>query len=132
MNGAREQLEAAVARMGISGISHAFPPAMAVQPLPRVTCSLIIEIVALETGVARAIITGDCRRAEDVDARHLAIWLCHQVTGQNISQIGRAFGGRDHSTVLSALSEFPRRRSLKPDLDARAARLISIIEGALA
>lgn len=131
MNGSRALLAQAVHRNRMQGLVFKTPEMIMVAQTPRVTCSLIIEIVALDAGVRRAVITGDCRRAPSVDARHLAMWLCHQVTGQNLSQIARAFGDRDHTTSLSAINAFPKRRAENPDLDARAARLLAIIEGAL-
>jgi len=47
-------------------------------------------------------IIGKRRIAEMVEARHLAIYLCHKVLRKPSVSTGLAFGGRDHSTVLHA------------------------------
>jgi len=35
-------------------------------------------------------------------ARHVAMYLCREMTGKSFPTIGRAFGDRDHSTVIYA------------------------------
>ena len=37
--------------------------------------------------------------------RHVAIYLCREFTAASLPEIGRAFGGRDHTTVLHAVSK---------------------------
>lgn len=43
-----------------------------------------------------------CRRAELVDARHVAMYLTRDIIGRSYPQIGKTFGGRDHTTVIHA------------------------------
>jgi len=40
------------------------------------------------------------RKQHLVRARHMAIYLCHQLTSLSLAKIGQNFGNRDHSTVL--------------------------------
>ncbi len=43
------------------------------------------------------------RRTQDLArARQIAMYLAREMTGSSLNQIGRAFGGRDHSTVSHA------------------------------
>lgn len=98
----------------------------------RPTCRMIIELVALETGVCPRLITGDSRVIEVVRARHLAIWLCHQTTGQSSVRIGRAFGDRDHSTVLAAIKGCAAKRLQDLPLRSLSDRLLTLIQGAAA
>jgi hypothetical protein len=67
--------------------------------------SLIIDIVSRRLGVPRALMLGDVRVAHVVRARHTAIWLARRITGASTTVIGRAFGQRDHTTVLHALKK---------------------------
>ena len=45
---------------------------------------------------------GPSRRRSVVTARGAAMYLARQLTDQSLEQIGRHFGGRDHTTVLHA------------------------------
>lgn len=48
--------------------------------------------------------------------RQLAICLSARLTEQSLSNIGRLFGGRNHSTVISACKAVERRRVADPKL----------------
>jgi len=47
-------------------------------------------------------LTSDKRNSEIVLPRQVAIYLSRELTGKSLSEIGRDFGGRDHTTVLHA------------------------------
>ena len=48
------------------------------------------------------------RRTQDLArARQIAMYLAREMTGASLNQIGRAFGGRDHSDRFPRLSEDP-------------------------
>ncbi len=97
-------------------------------PVARVTCRLVIELVALETGVAQQLILSDIRERGVTNARHLAIWLCRHVTGQSTTAIGRAFD-RDHSTVVAACDKAERLRAEEPAFFKRSERLLNLFLG---
>jgi len=40
-----------------------------------------------------------------VNARHIAMYLCRELTDLSLPQIGKRFGGRDHSTVMHGTSK---------------------------
>ncbi|UGS33636.1 chromosomal replication initiator protein DnaA [Capillimicrobium parvum] len=47
--------------------------------------------------------------------RQLAMYLARELTGQTLPAIGRAFGGRDHTTVLHACRRTAERMATDPD-----------------
>ena len=52
------------------------------------------------------------RRTQDLArARQLAMYLSREMTGASLNQIGRAYGGRDHSTVAHACQKIGREMS---------------------
>jgi hypothetical protein len=57
------------------------------------------------------------RHRRAVIPRQVALALCRRLTKQSLPQIGRAFGGRDHTTVFHAV------RKMQPHIDAVAAEL---------
>ncbi|MEM9365285.1 MAG: helix-turn-helix domain-containing protein [Planctomycetota bacterium] len=63
----------------------------------------ITTAVARQLGVKSSEMRSGTRRQNIVRARALAMWLSRRLTGQSLTQIGDAFGGRDHSTVLHAI-----------------------------
>lgn len=58
-------------------------------------------------------------------ARQIAMWLSRHTTHLSLPQIGRAFGGRDHTTVLYACSRIDQ-------LTQRDAGFAAVVNGMLA
>lgn len=54
------------------------------------------------------------RRAA-VRPRQVAMWLCRQATPHSLPAIGRAFGGRDHTTVGHACRRIEALIAADPD-----------------
>ena len=48
-----------------------------------------------------------------VKPRHIAMYLCREETDENLAKIGLEFGGRDHSTVTTAIDKI--KEDLKTD-----------------
>jgi chromosomal replication initiator protein len=74
---------------------------------PRPTGNLPVEEiqqrVASGYGISRAELVSSSRAATPLRARQVAIFLTREMTDLSLPQIGRLYGGRDHSTVLNAL-----------------------------
>lgn len=71
----------------------------------------ITQKMAAHYGVKAKDLSSKSRKQNFVLARQLAMYLCHKYTGLPYSQIGRRFGGRDHSTVLHACRQVEHRLS---------------------
>jgi len=63
----------------------------------------IQQRVAEGFGISRAELIGSSRAATPLRARQVAIFLTRELTDLSLPQIGRLYGGRDHSTVLNSL-----------------------------
>jgi chromosomal replication initiator protein len=63
----------------------------------------IQQRVAEGFGISRAELVGTSRAATPLRARQIAIFLTRELTDLSLPQIGRLYGGRDHSTVLNSL-----------------------------
>jgi len=58
------------------------------------------------------------RRARTVARpRQIAMYLSKQLTSRSLPEIGRKFGGRDHTTVIHAVKKIEQLRGEDPALD---------------
>lgn len=69
-------------------------------PKPRIEDVMVIACAYF--GRTRADMTGPCRFRRIARPRQIAMAICRSDAGRTLSEIGRAFGGRDHTTVLHA------------------------------
>ena len=63
----------------------------------------IQQRVSTAFGISRAELVGSSRAARPLGARQVAIYLTRELTDLSLPQIGRLYGGRDHSTVLNSI-----------------------------
>lgn len=69
----------------------------------------IIAVICKHYAIKQKEIVSKSRKQAIVQARQVAMFLCHKYTDTTYSQIGRIFGKRDHSTVLYACNQVSRR-----------------------
>ena len=55
--------------------------------------------------------------------RQIAMYLCRKLTAASLPEIGRAFGGKHHTTVLHAIKKIADERRRDADLDTRINKL---------
>jgi chromosomal replication initiator protein len=87
----------------------------------------IQQRVAERFGISRAELVGSSRAATPLRARQVAIFLTRDLTDLSLPQIGRLYGGRDHTTVLNSL----RRVEAGLDEDSELAEKIRELRGAI-
>ena len=76
------------------------------------TCALPIYFKMRQTDLLSP------RRARDiVRPRQIAMYLCKQLTTRSLPEIGRKFGGRDHTTVIHAVRQIDKLRQKDAVLD---------------
>ena len=71
---------------------------------PEITSSIIMMQTASYFGVSIDDLCGSSRSRVLVTARQIAMYLCRELTDLSLPKIGQAFGGRDHTTVMHAVS----------------------------
>ena len=69
----------------------------------------IIKAVADYYGLTRQQITSKTRTKNIANARHISIYLCRQLLDISYIKIGDEFGGRDHSTIMSACAKVEKQ-----------------------
>ncbi|MFG1416769.1 chromosomal replication initiator protein DnaA [Xanthobacter sp. V0B-10] len=74
----------------------------------RVRVDDILRIVAKHYNVSRADLLSQRRTANVVKPRQVAMYLAKTLTLRSLPEIGRRFGGRDHTTVLHAVRKIDR------------------------
>lgn len=66
---------------------------------------IIIATVAQHYGFSVKDIKGSKRYPRIVEARHLSIYLCRSLLGETYVEIGKIFGGKDHSTIVHSIKK---------------------------
>jgi chromosomal replication initiator protein len=69
---------------------------------PQITASAIMGQTAAYFGLTIEDLCGTSRSRVLVTARHIAMYLCRELTDLSLPKIGQQFGGRDHTTVINA------------------------------
>lgn len=87
------------------------------QPTPITVEKIVLE-VSRSYGLAPADIRSARRSATISKARQIAMYIIREVTDMSMENIGAEFGGRDHSTVVYALSQVDK--NMKQDSKLKA------------
>ncbi len=93
----------------------------------RVTVDEIQKAAAEHFGLKQADMLSEKRTRAVARPRQAAMWVCKQLTTRSLPDIGRRFGGRDHTTVIHAVRRIDELRAVDPalaqDLDALLRKL---------
>ena len=68
--------------------------------------------------IRKAEMTSARRAREVARPRQVAMYLSKQLTPRSLPEIGRRFGGRDHTTVIHAVKQIEKLRAQDPELDS--------------
>ena len=85
----------------------------------EITPSLIIDVVAEHFGINPEDITSKKRNSEFVQPRHIAMYLCRELTSTSLVNIGKIMGKRDHTTVMNGVNNISERIKTEPELRNR-------------
>ena len=70
--------------------------------LSQISLEQITSEVSKTYNVSNKQLVGKTRKMEVVQARHISMFLCREMTSCSLLSIGSYFGNRDHSTVIHA------------------------------
>ena len=97
-----------------------------------ITAPTIIAVVADYFGITKDDLCGTSRSRSLVNARQAAMYLCRELTEMSLPQIGEAFGGRDHTTVMHAERKIRQQIGERRALYDQITELTGIIRKAAA
>jgi len=85
------------------------------------------RVVAHHLGVSVEQLEGKARSGKVATARRLALFLSRELTHASLPAIGRAFGGRDHTTVLGAVRSCEAELRRNPQLRLLAGEIAAAL-----
>jgi chromosomal replication initiator protein len=91
----------------------------------QVTIDAIQKVVAEHFDVRLADMTSRRRPASIAGPRQIAMYLSRSMTKGSLMEIGEAFGGRDHGTVIHACKKVSERIEMEPSIKESIARIES-------
>jgi chromosomal replication initiator protein len=90
----------------------------------RITIDSIQKAVAERFSIKPAQLKEKSNRKEIVMPRQVAMFLVKELTQASLPEIGRAFGGKHHTTVLHSINKISGQRGGDPDLNKMINSLI--------
>ena len=95
----------------------------------RVSIDEIQRKVAEHFRIRQSEMTSAQRAREVARPRQVAMYLAKQLTPRSLPEIGRRFGGRDHTTVIHAVRQIEKLRRDDAELDQDIRLLMRQLEG---
>ena len=92
------------------------------------TVTTIQQVVAKEWGVTVEGLKSKTRTKTLTTPRQVAMYLTREMLGMQLIEIGNAFGGRDHSTVIHSLERVAQSSTAEPGFSDRVNRLRAMLE----
>jgi chromosomal replication initiator protein len=81
------------------------------------TLDIILKAVSDYFGIKQIEIKSKKRTKEIANARQITMYIAKQMTTMSLSEIGRAFGGKDHATVIYACKMIENKRQADENLN---------------
>jgi chromosomal replication initiator protein len=87
----------------INGIASVPDPVISVEQIQQAICK--------QLDIPHSLLVGKTRKQEIVFARQVAMYLIRELTSISLKTIGNHFGGRDHTTVMHAISTIEAQKT---------------------
>src|SRR6266581_255018 len=98
------------------------------EPVGSLTILTIQQAVAKEWGVTVDGLRSKTRTKTLTTPRQIAMYLTRELLSTQLVEIGNAFGGRDHSTVIHSLEKVQQDIAQDSDLKSRINRLRNMLQ----
>ena len=95
----------------------------------RVTIDDIQKLVSAHFELKPVDLVSDRRARAVARPRQIAMYLSKRLTTRSLPEIGRKFGGRDHSTVIHAVRRVEQLRDSDREVDSAVRVLMRQLEG---
>lgn len=92
------------------------------------TIQTIQQLVAQEWGVTAEALRSKTRTKALTIPRHIAMFLTRDLLGTQLVEIGNAFGGRDHSTVIHSIDKTTEILNIDPACKTRIEKIRQQLE----
>jgi chromosomal replication initiator protein len=97
-------------------------------PPTTITVATIQQVVAREWGVTPDGLRSKTRTKQLTVPRQVAMYLCRELLALQLVEIGNAFGGRDHSTVIHSLERVAEDQAADPSFTERVLKVRGMLE----
>jgi hypothetical protein len=104
------------------------PPPKPAKPPPITTIDAIQVLVCKSYGIPHSKLIAERRTKKIVEARQLAMFLAKRLALKSLPEIGRSFGGRNHTTVLHAARKVAERCLKDADYCCEVVALENILQ----
>ncbi len=94
----------------------------------RVTIDGIQKAVAEKLGVKQSLLKEKSNTKAVVYPRQVAMYLVKELTSASLPEIGRAFGGKHHTTVIHSINKIEQARHTDPGLNKLLHSLIDSLQ----
>jgi chromosomal replication initiator protein len=97
-------------------------------PPTTITVATIQQVVSREWGVTPDGLRSKTRTKQLTVPRQIAMYLCRELLALQLVEIGNAFGGRDHSTVIHSLERVAEDMAGEPGFTDRVLKVRGMLE----
>jgi len=95
---------------------------------PALSINTIQQVVSREWGVTPEGLRSKTRTKTLTLPRQIAMFLTRELLGTQLMEIGSAFGGRDHSTVIHSIEKITGATQVDPIFKTRVEKVRSVLE----
>lgn len=114
--------------LSLENVAEALKDILKVPANRPVTIEGIMDVVADHYSIKVAEMKSKRRTRNITFPRQVAMYLARDLTESSLPEIGQAFGGRDHSTVIHAIEKIETELKMDPSLQSTIAELTNLIQ----